>query len=219
MSACFGGFDVVTRQTPQNVDVDWVLFTDDAGPPNPPWRKVVCPPASDPRMAAKWFKCHPPFTGDVIWLDASMTVITDRFAAEVLACRNDGVAAWQHPRRDCIYDEANAAAGIEGRGIYDVSALRAQADSYRPEYPDHGGLFACGTLALDMDDERVRRMGAMWFEECERWTPQDQVSFPVVCRRLGIEPGVFPVEQKMHNRWLVINEHRIVERGIATTRD
>jgi hypothetical protein len=93
-----------------------------------------------------------------------------------------------------------------------------QVESYRAEgHPEHGGLFACGTLAWDALDEAAVHVGGAWLQECIRWTPQDQLSLPVVCRRAGITPGVFPLAQIerrqsrwLSNRWQRIHPHRML---------
>jgi hypothetical protein len=87
--------------------------------------------------------------------------------------------------------------------------------AYREEgHPAHDGLWACGVLVWACDG-RSRALGDAWWAECLRWGYQDQLSFPVVCRRLGYRPATFPVpliertdrRGGLANRWLRINPH------------
>lgn len=220
VTACYGGVDTTLRpQAPQDMPVDWVCFTDE---PNlvapPPWRVVHSPARFDhPCLAAKVHKATPDVAcTDVVWIDASMAITSPAFVREALAARHDGVATFAHPRRDCVYLEADASLGAEGQGgKYASQPLLAQVARYRAEgHPEHGGLYACGVVAWDLTNPLAAELGRQWLAECERWSWQDQLSFPVVCRRLGITPGVFPVRQIersargfLANRWLRIHPH------------
>lgn len=245
-TANMGGHDdPPRRQAPQDVEVDWWYITDDPSvDPGPPWRVLRADGLyGDPNLDAKWWKCHPITAGDhAIWIDANMEITSPSFAREAVEALyprrtvaatvpatvtwDDGtrvnvapdpvLAVWQHPRRDCIYDEARATIGPERQGDkYDDAALLAQVDRYRAEgHPEHAGLYACGTVVWTPDAWPV---GRAWMDECVEWTPQDQLSFPVVCRRLGVEPAVFPIGQIdqrlsrarpwLANRWLRIHPH------------
>lgn len=218
VSASLGGYDVIRPQAAQDVHVDWWMVTDGDVPA--PWTAVPWKTCGDPRLAAKAPKMTPaglPVTlaRHVVWIDANMEVTAASFAREAVDAIRDGVAVWRHPERDCIYDEADASIRL-APAKYAHLPIVEQVDAYRAEgHPAHGGLYACGTVAWDLDDERALRLGAAWLVECARWTIQDQLSFPVVCRRLGVTPGVFPVEQigwkgrrkLLHNRWLRIHPH------------
>jgi hypothetical protein len=215
VTACYGDFDRVRSQAPQDITVDWLYVTDGPAAPEP-WETIVRSSDESPRLAAKRVKCEPwNFTDhpDVIWIDANTEVTHPAFASEALACRRHGVAMFAHPRRDCVYMEAEASVGVESQGgKYDGEPIREQVEHYRAEgHPEHGGLFACGTIAWDATDPRACEFGSDWLAECEQWSIQDQLSAPVVARRLGIQPGVFPFPQVrrgyLGNKWLRIHPH------------
>jgi hypothetical protein len=217
VTANYGGFDQLQPQVAQDIDAEFLCFTDDPNLPAPaPWQVIYEPPLFEhPCMAAKVHKCKPRVSNaDVIWLDANMQVTSRSFAREALHARHDGIAAWKHPRRDCIYEEALASTGPESQGgKYDDQPITAQIERYHVEgYPAHAGLFACGTIAWDR--EASIEFGERWLLECQHWSFQDQLSFPVVARRLGVTPGVFPVPQIersrprwLENRWMRLHNH------------
>lgn len=218
VSAAYGSFDTPRTQCAQDVPVHWLFFTDGPNDAPPPWTTIRAGPAADPRMAAKQFKCLPRVEDCryAIWVDANMEITSPSFARESIAAIRDGIAVWDHPRRDCIFEEADASLGAEGQhGKYEGMPLLEQVEHYRAGgHPEHGGLFACGTVAWDLHNDRAHELGAAWLAECEKWSPQDQLSFPVVCRRLDITPGVFPLPQlerrrdrAFGNRWLKIHPH------------
>jgi hypothetical protein len=221
VTAMYGGSDVVRQQAPQDIDVDWICFTGEADLTAPGWKVFVAPGdrAQHPCMSAKVFKTRPgSFVPHryVVWIDANMEVTAPSFARESLEAVHDGVAVWTHPRRHCIYEEAEASIGAESQGgKYASLPIREQVAHYRSQgYPEQGGLYACGTVAWDLSDDRAAVLGAAWMAECERWTFQDQLSFPVVCARHNVSPGLFPLPQIQRSRngwlendWLRIHPH------------
>lgn len=217
-TACYGGFDTIRPQKTQNIPVAWLAVVDDRDADVPaPWTKWRTAPGDEPRLAAKHIKMEPWDFVDcdqIIWIDANTEITHAGFAREALACRRDGLAMFTHPRRDCIYAEARASLGAESQGgKYADQPIGEQVEHYRAEgHPEHGGLYACGTVAWDATDDRARAFGAAWLAECERWSIQDQLSAPVVARRLGMTPGVFPFAQiqrgYLGNRWMRIHAHR-----------
>lgn len=222
ITACYGGVDAIRPQAEQDCDVDWICFTDDPDLEAPaPWQVVVESRPESPCLAAKRPKMLPWLLvahERVIWIDANMQVTAPSFVGEALGCVHDGIALYRHPRRDCIYAEADASLGSESQGgKYDGLPILEQVEHYRAEgHPEHGGLFACGTIAWDTTDPKARMLGYRWLAECELRTIQDQLSLPVACRDLGIEPGVFPHPQLerhyrgpdyLGNRWLKIFPH------------
>lgn len=227
-TANIGGHDRAWSATEQvgGIEVDWLYVTDQPSlivPP--PWqRSLVRQEAEHPNMRAKRFRTHPPFTLSepaydyCIWIDASMQVRSARFVREAIAaCGDAPVALWKHPRRDCVYQEIGASLDGESQDDrYRRVPLVEQGIAYRDEdYPAHNGLYATGTIVWRNCDE-ARALGSAWYEECQRWGYQDQVSFPVVAWRLGVTPAVFPHTQtRLFNRrlrhfanaWMLIHEH------------
>jgi hypothetical protein len=203
-TALFGGYDALPAAMPQDIGVDWICFTDDPGLRADGWHMEVAPARYDhPRMSAKWFKARPdaalPQHRRTIWIDANMQVDARAFAREALAFATDGLAVFRHPQRGCVYREAKASARTAPTKYAD-QPLMAQVASYRAEgYPVRNGLYALGTIVRDRDMASVRELGQVWLAECERWSYQDQLSFPVVAWRLGITPSVFPYHQHRHD--------------------
>ncbi|HUV11823.1 MAG TPA: glycosyltransferase domain-containing protein [Acidimicrobiia bacterium] len=239
----FGGYDVPLPQVAQTIDVTWVCFTDDPRLRAPdPWETVCISelhPArrlAHPRMRTIWFKCQPWLAasfatraradgspasyspGRSIWIDGNTSVFSPRFAAEALEqAAGSVIAAYRHNQRDCIYEEAEASVALQPLKYADQS-LAAQVEHYRNEgHPEHYGLWAAGTLVIDGTDPLARSLGTRWFEECERWSYQTQLSLPVVLRELGITPAEFrnpqiPCElcatSGLRNPWFHIGTHQ-----------
>ena len=152
----------------------------------------------DPRMAAKFWKMFPlgaggdEKIGDIsIWIDASITV-TDvhemvRVCKAALGKRD--VAFFKHPERDNIFDEAAVSITLPK---YAGLPLIAQVESYAAEgLPRASGLWAGGVIVRRHNPKRVK-FEADWWDECKKWSYQDQLSLPYVLWNRDLRPGVIP---------------------------
>jgi hypothetical protein len=195
-TAIYGGYDLLHPQ-PSSPDVDYICFTDaddlDA-PPN--WHiERRAPRYAHPRLSAKWFKMHPdkelPSHRYTIWIDGCMKVASASFAEEAMSALNDsGIAVFRHPDRDNIADEVVAS---EPLAKYAGLALADQVLHYqRCGFELCHGLYACGVIVRDNASERISDLNRLWMEENVRRSYQDQLSFPYVCWKLGLTPGVIP---------------------------
>jgi hypothetical protein len=216
ITACLGGYDTLRPQAAQDIDVDWLCVIEDHRAVPEPWvSHRVAASTEHPRLAAKVHKMQHVGDGpDVIWIDANTEIVSPSFARRALSARRNGIAVWRHPQRDCIYAEAEASLRLAPEK-YSDQPLLAQVESYRAEgHPARAGLYACGTVAWDWSQPAALALGTAWLNECLRWSYQDQLSLPVVLRRAGIKPGIFPAGQierrgrgPLGNRWQLIHPH------------
>lgn len=230
ITADYGHHDLVPRPpAPQTVrDVAWHYYTDrDERAPAPWVTHKVAGEYMDPQLSAKAYRCMPQQAAalggctDVVWIDANMAVHGRTFVADALAARGEhGIAAWKHPRRDCVYAEADAALGAESQGgkwePY-RAGIEAQMRHYLDcGYPAHNGLYATGTIAWDLAQPRARLVGSLWMDQCIEWSPMCQLSLPWSAWATDTTVATFPVPQLerrygMGNRWLRILPHRAKE--------
>jgi hypothetical protein len=90
---------------------------------------------------------------------------------------------FDHPERNCIYDEALFSASMPK---YRKQPLMGQVESYQAEgYPAGNGLMAAGLIVRDARRNDLSSINEMWWQENLLWTFQDQLSLPVVLWRLG----------------------------------
>ena len=208
ITSVYGEYDPLTEPVEQTVDVDWVCVTD-RQQHCPPWRVIVEPrPHMHPRMAAKVAKCLPWRYTDadvVIWLDASAVIVSAQFVTMCLShCPPGGMAQWEHPERDCIYDEAVVSASMSK---YAGQNLEGQCAAYRRRgFPEHAGLWAAGCI-VRRKDPLHEAFGGLWLAEQLRWTYQDQISEPWVMWLTDTKPEPLP-ESLWANRWVVFQGHR-----------
>jgi hypothetical protein len=71
--------------------------------------------------------------------------------------------------------------------------------------PEKFGLWACGAIVWRNKD-KARQFGQAWLAENQRWSIQDQVSFPYLVWKMQPNFGVFPARE-FHNPYLTWWKH------------
>ena len=208
-TAVFGGFDEI-KKAPQIEGIDFVLFTDRDDMEVEGWQINVCDPVEgNPRMAAKRYKMLPHVFlesyDETLWIDGSFAPNSSIVEAFNYLDERP-LAVFLHPDRWCIYEEADVSAKMPK---YDARALTDQVRAYRlAGHPIQGGLYACGIIARNNRAKVIREFNAEWWHECQAFSPQDQVSFPKICRDKGLRPGVFR-GYLWKTLWGTWNRHRV----------
>lgn len=184
VTTIFGGRDQLREPAVHFRGLNLVCFTDDARVRSNHWDVRVVERQGDARRAARKVKTliHEHVTTDwTVWLDASFWLVGD-----VTALCKPGIelAAFVHPWRKCIYEEAEACIALKRD---DAKLLAAQAAHYREAgYPSNAGLFAGGLVARHMSADMVK-LGEAWWDEIQGHSSRDQISLPFVLRKLGMQ--------------------------------
>lgn len=116
-----------------------------------------------------------------IWISGAMQIVNQEFIEIVTGRLGDNDFLIQvHPWRNCIYTEAVASLG----GVkYDHELVLDQAAEYRRKgHPLSWGLWESGCL-IRRNNEACRAFNQAWWDEIEKWSVQDQLSFPYLLRR------------------------------------
>jgi hypothetical protein len=196
-----------------------VAFVEDCGVDANGWElHPLIGESPDPVRRAKRYKVLPwqvlPAETDCsIWLDGSVLcrphVNLAALAARCLAT-SDFVAR-RHPSRDCIYSEAEE---IVSCRLDDPELVRAQMGRYRnARYPNRNGLAETGILLRRHSDE-VKRHAAVWWDEIERGSRRDQLSFDYSCREARLQ---YTVLSPWEASGLVIRPHARTKAPAAPT--
>lgn len=103
--------------------------------------------------------------------------------------KDTDIAVFAHPRRNCVYDEAEACIR-EGKA--QAGMVHPQMARYRREgYPEGAGLAACWVLIRRHTPE-AKRFNEAWWAEYTRGAKRDQLSFNYVCWKSGIRYATIP---------------------------
>lgn len=219
VTAVYGAYDEV-KHAPPGFD-DCVLVTDQAAPRfglrHRGWRVISLPVArAHPRLAAKIPKCRPDWFTDAdasVWIDGSFRIRDTRLAglARKLLANHDLIVS-EHPEsvagptweaRNCLLEEAVFSAD---RPKYVGSPVVEQAEHYLKQGMPRGwGLWALGIIGRNHTKE-LGEFGLAWLLEIERWTVQDQVSFPYLIWQREIALTTWPFHQ-LQNELLDFVKH------------
>lgn len=203
VSSCYGGVDVLLSPPTQSVDVDrWLMVTDQDNVPDG-WEVLTQPrPWVHARFAAKHAKAQPfdyVDTEYAIWLDSGARITSEHLVEMALEALGDAdVALWRHPERHNVVDESTTSAAM---GKYHGQHCQAQAQHYAAQGLP-AALYATGCIVW-RNTTTTRDLGRLWLAEMLRWSLQDQLSFPYVAWRLGVEPNLLPgnLWRNPHIRW------------------
>ncbi len=205
----FGDYDNFKPWPVQNVQADYYIITDNPSLKVDGWKTIVPDfPRRDlhPRMRAKFFKLFPwealPKYEMTIYIDASIQVKSNLFVEFCIRNLSTDMVLFRHPERKCIYREASASMALKK---YQDEPVIKQIEYYKTFHPVNAGLYACGVMVRKHTAIIKKVMHDWWFENI-KWSYQDQLSFPVVCRLNDFTPGVFE-ENQYSNEYFDVKWH------------
>jgi GT2 family glycosyltransferase len=206
----------------QTIKANYYCITDNKELTCPGWETIVQEAPSQythPRMKAKYFKLFPWAVKHIsdsdvsIYIDGSIEVKSNRFIEYCIKHLDDDFTLFRHPQRNCIYEEIEASKPLKK---YQSENLVGQGNSYKKEHPANWGLWACGVMVRKQSD-KIKKLMADWMNEINKWTYQDQISFPVVCKRNNFIPTSFPDNQYSNDYFNVIwHDDGVKEKPLKT---
>jgi hypothetical protein len=177
-------------------NADYFAFVDEAHNGVTGWKQVICPSFSldekyKGRRDAKIYKIMPQaFLPDYdywIWVDPTHEVVVDPAAI----CRSLGdkdMGVFKHTDRNCAYQEASEVLRL---GVDHADVLLKQVEYFLGQgYPKNNGLYEL-PVSVRKNTKGIRRMNMMWWELICRCSSRDQISFPFVLWKTGINPHIF----------------------------
>lgn len=203
-SSIYGGYDTPIKQI---IKEKPILFTDQLTVDG--WSaKMKRVHKKNDRMRAKYFKCNPHKELDCdisIWIDGSGTIRDKNFVKRCIEYLGDAdMLAFKHPDRDCIYDEAEFCEMFEKYRHVDIMG---QVREYKNMgWPEHTGLWACGLL-VRRHNNRTKRFNKLWWEHINKYTYQDQLSFPVCTWLSGVKLKTLELELNDNNLITFLTPH------------
>jgi hypothetical protein len=194
-TAIFGGKDIL-HDVKQEDNVRYVCFTDTCIT-STTWEIVQVQLSSmqdTPRKTARWYKTHPhilfPNTRITIWKDAHLTMTQPVVEYVKLLGKHD-FALMKHPRRGCIYQEAEECKRL---GLDNVHIINKQMTEYRKtSFPPNLGLVETGCLVSRNTPERNQFFDT-WWNEINTQSVRDQLSFNYVMWKLNMKFSTIPAE-------------------------
>jgi hypothetical protein len=179
-TAIFGDYDYLHEPRSSPSDVDFVCFTD--GEPSSDAWEVRTPELNDlsPSSKNRAVKILPHrFLANYetsLYVDGNMQILGD--VSHLFDDYSGSLAAPPHPRRSCVYAEAEACKDL---GKAEPDAVDHQMERYRQDgMPERFGLWENGLLLRSHHDDDLRRFSEHWWKEFRSNPHRDQLSFPYV---------------------------------------
>ena len=184
-----GGYDNIIEPAKITEDFDYICFTDDKTLTSNFWEIRELPEeVKDLSVTKKQryvkinaHKVLPEYELS-IWVDGNVLVKGDLnklIEKYVKGKENISVFVPKHPKRDCIYAEANACISMKKDTAENI---KPQIEKYRKEgFPEKYGLLQSNILIRKHLKEDCIRLMEDWFNVLKDGSHRDQLSFNYVC--------------------------------------
>lgn len=199
----FGGYDNLHEPEFANPEWDYVYLTDRHYESDIWVMRKLPLPFQNPLLSSRWWICHFCLLGYdyVVKLDGNLILRAD--PQELTQYLRNGVAAYHHPVRDCLYDESNI---IQNLGIDYDDIIDHQMNRYTREgFPVKYGLTATSIMVLK-NVPLVRNLCRLWWQEIKEGSKRNQLSFDYARWKIGVEIGHLPGNLR-DGKIVVFNEH------------
>lgn len=196
VTAIYGDYDTL-KPLPAGHGFDEAIALVDSDQSADGWDVRRVSRGEEPRWLAKRPKMRPWEVTDAdvyVWVDGQIQVkdgLRD-FAVESLG---DGMlAAFDHPERDCLFDEAQV---CEARSLAPRETLRRQTDRYRREgMPARWGLWECAVLVWSRAGVDF---GRLWWSEVSLYSLRDQIALPFLLWREQVPMVTLPGKSRQNS--------------------
>ncbi len=193
-TAVFGDYDVLNLTRCSSVNADYYIVSDKC--PDDlngyKWmnaKNYIPVEITSPIKRNRYVKMHPhklfPEYQYSVYIDGNIEICGD--ITECIRDNEVGIAAYIHPRRDCIFYEATT---IVNYKRVDVTDAYEQIFRYLMEgMPLHYGLFEMGVLGRAHQRRVCKKLMEEWWQEFNKGALRDQLSFMYVLwkNELGIK--------------------------------
>jgi hypothetical protein len=122
-----------------------------------------------------------------VWLDNKSRLLADPVTiVDKLQAQSDaGFFAFPHFRRKCVYQEGQT---VWENGLDDYKLVKERMNHYRAEgMPVNSGLIEGHFIVRRHNVPQISHFGDRWFEHVLRYSRRDQISFPYLAWKLGLQ--------------------------------
>jgi hypothetical protein len=186
-TAIFGGYDIFREK---EHEARMVCFTDSDLSTQCIWEIECCDREfedSTREARKKKVLSHMLFPEDeyTLWVDGSLemsVVVNEDFIKSILG--DADIAVFHHNQRKCIYQEGKACKRFK-KDSFEI--IDSQMDRYHQDgFPPNMGLAATPFVAR-RNTPQINEFNEMWWDEIQRGSKRDQLSFNYCLWKLGIK--------------------------------
>ncbi len=191
-TAVFNGYDKVYPPVVAEDGVDYVIITDDAATTAPGWRTVTVDTArfATAKAANLYHRAliHRVLPGydASLYVDGNIRLLgPSRALFDALHDHGAAVMLHRHPLRDSVAEEA---CDVLGKAKVKAASLRNELAAYRRDgFPDDVGLGETGIILKNHNHPQLDRAMELWWTLFEKYATRDQLSFPYVIWKTGLD--------------------------------
>lgn len=187
-----GGYDRLEAPGFDAEGVDFVCLSDTDIDVPAPWVTRRLPEMGvGARDLSRYAKMHPhllfPHHQSSVYVDGNIAVVSDPRPLVADALRSHDLALYEHPLRDCAYEEARECARIGHDWSFN---LWRQMRRYRRQgFPARAGLLEGGIIIRNHRSESVRQLMEAWWRAFKGGVRRDQLSLPFLAWQMGVQIG------------------------------
>lgn len=119
-----------------------------------------------------------------VYVDGSIKIVGDIHSFALNSVKHDLVAMYQHPFRNCLYEEAEICKvfGFDWHWNLDRQIRKCKSD----HFPKKNGLFECGVIVSQHMHPKIIELMECWWHEFELGVKRDQIMLPYLTNKLNI---------------------------------
>jgi|ERR1019366_7825688 hypothetical protein len=142
----------------------------------------------DSAQANRFAKMHPhllfPEYELSIYIDGSIEIIGGLHVLAQSALKITDIAMYQHPFRDCVYEEAQVCANF---GFDWYWRIESQMNGYRLNlFPKNAGLFECCVIIRRHSSFAIKTLMDAWWSAYQNGIKRDQLSLPYLAWKQNV---------------------------------
>lgn len=200
-SVCLGDYDTIPPLLPM-AGFRHVMFTDNPELKCEGWELFLVEPEKDLLRQSRKIKLCPHLYIDAdlyVYLDANQEIQHD--LTSLLNSFKRGLMTVRHPVRSCVYEEIEQCRAL--KKAHHKTLIAQQKAYQREEMPANTGMFANGFFVRDRSfDQFCER----WYEEIEKYSHRDQISFAYLVWKY--QPEIMVVEHQIRDYYLRTLPHK-----------
>lgn len=178
-TALFWNYDKLRDPKKVDTNIDYICFTDDKKLSSKAWKIIYIKPVLSPNMENRRYKIltHK-FLKEYdqsLYIDANIQIINkiSKLFDEYLS--NSDIACPKHLERNCAYQEFEKCIEI---GLVNKKMASTQKVLYEKEwFPKNFWLYEMSIIFRNHKSEKVIDIMTRWFNQLEKYTQRDQLSF------------------------------------------
>lgn len=185
------GYDQIYSPSPANPNIEYICFNDGTISVPPPWRDSRLPNKYCGAKANRHTKiCYYEYDvlreADIlIYIDGSVRIVGDLEDLVSYVDKSDGhTFLYEHPYRNCIYEEINECAISKKAPLNDLAKLNKKLKNER--MPIKFGLFEGGIIVRKPAADGQQLMSAWWSEYCSG-VKRDQLALMYVSWKTNLK--------------------------------